>query len=399
MRWRTVDGVSVGVLACAWMPLADRIRVSAETVVMFDGEVFVHYGFVRLEPIELGWELQPSFGGQVNGLLQAAEPGLLQMSTGLHTGMVPVRVELLDVEPAVDEAWEEVVEASFTTTVATLQLAEFQDAQELPPLPAEGTFRARYSAIGMDAASRADTRMDDEPALDRYLLQLWPAPAAPDRVLRQTSKTAAYWHRTAQSTPPPSTPEERADRAQVEQAQRDAREAEDQLRRELAELGGSPPSDALRVLGYEAAAVARRDRSLADLISELSGSQQRQIAAWAARWISSRTGLGKRDWVAVGLDALDRGDPLPPPLNDWRTAFDRYADGERVVTVASLTVAGDEQPKVTPTAAALAAVLRAGDPDPGAAAFGALKNATDPSSTQAAMLAAAHSEIWRRLHG
>jgi hypothetical protein len=46
----------------------------------------------------------------------------------------------------------------------------------------------------MDAANEADVRMDGEPALDRYILQLWPAPPAPDAVLQRGSEQAEYWH-------------------------------------------------------------------------------------------------------------------------------------------------------------------------------------------------------------
>jgi hypothetical protein len=46
----------------------------------------------------------------------------------------------------------------------------------------------------MDAAKELDTRAADEPQSDRYLLQFWPAPPEPARLLKQTSDIAAYWH-------------------------------------------------------------------------------------------------------------------------------------------------------------------------------------------------------------
>jgi hypothetical protein len=55
-------------------------------------------------------------------------------------------------------------------------------------------YRVRYSATGMDEANRTDTTLDGEPLIDRYLMQAWPAQPEPDRVLRQTSDLAAYWH-------------------------------------------------------------------------------------------------------------------------------------------------------------------------------------------------------------
>jgi hypothetical protein len=38
---------------------------------------------------------------------------------------------------------------------------------------------------------------EGELAPDRYLLQLWPAPAAPDEIEKETSAVAGYWHRVA----------------------------------------------------------------------------------------------------------------------------------------------------------------------------------------------------------
>jgi hypothetical protein len=47
--------------------------------------------------------------------------------------------------------------------------------------------------------------MDDEPALDRYLLQLWPAPHRAEVLVRQTSEIAAYWHSAAREDPSTDT--------------------------------------------------------------------------------------------------------------------------------------------------------------------------------------------------
>jgi len=74
--------------------------------------------------------------------VRAAVPGGLVLVTGLHTGEVPI-------------------------------------------------YRVRYCAAGMDAARERHTRSIDQLELDGYLLQLWPAQSAPDRILRQTSSIAA----------------------------------------------------------------------------------------------------------------------------------------------------------------------------------------------------------------
>jgi hypothetical protein len=85
-----------------------------------------------------------------------------------------------------------VVEASFTVAeTAEMLLATFEESTRID-LPPFTSYRARYCAVGMDAARQAET--SDEPtlvALDRYLL--WPAPPRPDLPLRQTAEFARYW--------------------------------------------------------------------------------------------------------------------------------------------------------------------------------------------------------------
>ena len=52
--------------------------------------------------------------GHSNGLCCAGVSGALSLMFGLHTGPEPLRIEWSESEPPVDEAWEEVVEASVT---------------------------------------------------------------------------------------------------------------------------------------------------------------------------------------------------------------------------------------------------------------------------------------------
>ena len=217
-------------------------------VVLFDGQMHVHYGHIYLHPADANLGFKEHFQGQRNGLLGAAVPQTLMMLTGLHTGMVPVVVEFLDVEPALQPDWEDVVEASFTAHVTEYALAVFEDWVEID-LPHAGDYRARYSAVNMDAADAADVRSDDEPEIDRYRLQLWLSPPAADTIVRQTSDIAAYWHGHAQSLPAPPSVEEKvaAEAAEAELNHRLAQEREAQ--QDLAHWDGQLPSDELRRRG------------------------------------------------------------------------------------------------------------------------------------------------------
>ncbi|NKY38624.1 hypothetical protein HGA02_03525, partial [Cellulomonas septica] len=176
---------------------------------------------MAVEPFDAGVtaELIEGRGGQRNGLCGAAFPGALSFVVGLHTGSVPVRIELHDDAPPPDPDWEDVVEASVTPVEGEpYALTSFGAAEPLD-LPTARSLRARWSAHGMDEAHQGGPE-DGEPPLDRYLLQLWPAPPAADEVVRCGSGMARYWHGVAERTPPPPTPEERA-RARL------AREASD----------------------------------------------------------------------------------------------------------------------------------------------------------------------------
>jgi hypothetical protein len=181
---------------------------------VYDGEMSVCYrqfyvvsrgGFADEEQV-------PPCAGQSNGLCGAANPGHLFLTTGLHTGRVGLTVEVHEAEPSLGEQWEEIVEVSFRPGSTETALVPWGDGPvcflDLPV----ADYRVRYGGRGMDVTP------DDElsvlgggPLVDHYLLQFWPAKPAPDRVIRQTSQSAAYWHDHARTLPPLPTPGERTE--------------------------------------------------------------------------------------------------------------------------------------------------------------------------------------------
>jgi hypothetical protein len=169
---------------------------------LLDSEVHVHYWQIYVESGDMGVpDLEGAFVGQANGMCGAAVPYGLFLITGSHTGAVGFRVERHEAPPRLDEGWEDVVEVSFRPARTEVALLDW-DGQSYP-LDLEPTdYRVRYCASGMDEAREHDTRREDEPMLDRYLLQFWPAPPAPDRVLKQASETARSEHRHVRGLPP-----------------------------------------------------------------------------------------------------------------------------------------------------------------------------------------------------
>jgi hypothetical protein len=298
------------------------------------GDLWVHYGQVYVQsghadPRVPHPELHECFAGQQNGLCGGAVPGCLFLITGLHTGTVGFVVELHDHPPALDDGWEEIVEVSFRSA-GEASLLGWAGAWQWPLELIEADYRVRYCARGMDAGRAADTRADDEPELDCYLLQFWPGPPGPDRVVKQTSATAAYWHGFARDQPPPPTPEERAEAERLAVLERERAEAQARLRAEEREWGGRLPSERLRRLRGTALTVARLDRSLVDALARTDPVTQRDIARWVTRRAFVEARLADVEWIAPALVAMDRGEPLPWPFDHDQRAWELLLSDARV---------------------------------------------------------------------
>ncbi|MGW1054769.1 hypothetical protein ACWDBD_39215 [Streptomyces sp. NPDC001118] len=283
-----------------------------------EGEVHVSYGqmYVESDPDSYGPDLAEAFAGQSSGLCGAAIPGTLWLSTGLHTGDVGFTAEVHDEAPPLDPSWEDVVEVSFRPVSDSTAFVLWGGDGSWELDLEQTDYRVRYCAKGMDAADQEDTRLDGEPQLDCYLLQFWPSPPAPDRVVKQTSAIAEYWHDYARRLPPPPTPAERAEalcqaRLAEEEAQR-----ERELAYERWEWGGRSPSQALREVDGNVHGLLRFDAALVHAIDAVGPATQRAVALLAARRACEAAGLAELDWIAAGLTAVTEGRPLPPPLDD-----------------------------------------------------------------------------------
>lgn len=165
---------------------------------LFSGLINVQYGQFYLEAgTRFDGDMARCFKGQTNGLLGARVPGFLFTITGLHTGVVGVTVLLEDAEPSVDDSWDEIVEVSLQVSGREVALVEWANDNPIPLAVMAGPYRVRYSALNMDEAAEADTHEGPRP-IDTYLIVLWPAALAPDRVIKQSSEVARYWHDWAQ---------------------------------------------------------------------------------------------------------------------------------------------------------------------------------------------------------
>ncbi|MFE2042388.1 hypothetical protein ACFXAZ_15960 [Streptomyces sp. NPDC059477] len=299
-----------------------------------DGQVHVHYSqiYVESDPDSLGPGLAEAFAGQSAGLCGAAVSGALWLSTGLHTGSVGFTVEVHEQAPPLDTEWEDVVEVSFRPVSARSALVQWAGEASWELGLEETDYRVRYCARGMDEARRGDTRLEGEPPLDCYLLQLWPAPPAPDRVLRQTSRAAAHWHGYARRQPPAPTPAERAEAERLARLAEERAEEERRLVNERWYWGGQLPSRALRSVGGNARSLLRFDPALVHALAAAGPEIQRAVALLAARRACEAAGLTKLDWIAAALTALSGNRPLPSPFDDTAHMWQALDSDHRVPT-------------------------------------------------------------------
>src|SRR5262249_29539180 len=153
---------------------------------VFDGVVDLTEGQIHVasDADAIGPDMFEFFLGQRNGLLGAAQDGVLCLMTGKADGEVGFTVYVTAQGPDLDDSWEDCVEASFSPTEPVVALFDWGEVVTDIPL-GEGIYRVRYTARGMDAGEAAT-------GIEAYGLWFWPAPAAPDAIIKQTSKSAAY---------------------------------------------------------------------------------------------------------------------------------------------------------------------------------------------------------------
>ena len=328
---------------------------------LFDGVMHVFYGQVWLvDDEDLESPFDGAFDSHTNGLAGAAVPGVLALHTAMNHGTVHLRIEHHDGEPALGSGWEEAVEVSFHHLSPTLRLTDLDGDDHQLHLP-PGVYRVRYCGRDMDAANDLEQNYDAD-TVDSYVLQLWPAPAAPDRILRQTSRIAAYKHQAYRTVEPP------ADVLATEAADRDGDHEERVLRR----FGGRIPNARLRN-AFDHAWLALIDLDLTFAIAEADDQTHRRVAQWAALRALDGAHLLDRPELGPSIAALRRGEPALPPFTDERgmfTAFTTPLSDENVPYLPELRGAPDE--KASRPWNAIGAVVATTDPDSLSAALRAL---------------------------
>lgn len=236
----------------------------------------------------------------------------LYLITGLHTGDVGFVVESHSEPPPVDEDWEEIVEVSFTPETDDVTLVQWAARPRgvwiwIGSTTASGTARAACRRPGMPTPGSMTSRKSTVISCNSGPLR------RADRVLKQTTEHAAYWHSFARGLPPAPTPEERAEAARLAELEKERERERAKLRFEAHSWGGHLPSERLRRVSGNARAMARLDRELGEAIAAADPQVQREVARWVARRAYDVAGLTGIDWIAPALHAMDQGRDLPRP--------------------------------------------------------------------------------------
>ena len=166
--------------------------------VLLDEVVYTDYGQFDLAWTEEGGfdgNADRYFGGQVNGLVGAADPGCVYLNLARRSGGSHIRITLLDSAPPLPPVqYDDVVEVSVRIPSDAAARWMTWAGETGGPLTgfAPGDYRVRVSAKGRDAG--ADGEFADG-VVDEYVVQIWAGGQTPDEILRVGSENAQYWHR------------------------------------------------------------------------------------------------------------------------------------------------------------------------------------------------------------
>ena len=138
------------------------------------------------------------YEGQRNGLLGGALRSRMDVYLGVHTGAFRIDIDINRAAPAIDESWEEIVEASCFIEGGRVVLSCFAAAQSVCLPLQQAWYRARLHVNGYGESERLGVFGD--PAIEYYKLIFWPDEPKDDAILKQTREAAIARHRLVSKT-------------------------------------------------------------------------------------------------------------------------------------------------------------------------------------------------------
>ncbi|PVX59539.1 hypothetical protein [Rhodococcus globerulus] len=252
--------------------------------------------------------------------------------------------------------WEVIAESAIESREnLLLTTAAGSVISTLEPIPS-GRYHIRAYARGRDINAGLEVH---EPS-EHYLFHLWPH--EPDSMIdlevRQILETDTAWSTEPSASNQPTeddidsrivtiigpdgdpvrvgvySPEAEADRAQ------------------RAHFGDRPLSAELESL-YSAQYMAGFDRELVERIEQLDETDQRAFARWCVHRAFDRAGISHIDWIAEGLDAVDKGRSRPEAFENGMVSAARLTADPRIIRTINTGIPGSAD--VIPQYQALAA--------------------------------------------
>jgi hypothetical protein len=292
--------------------------------VLLDQWLEVNYGQLYVESFEdQDAATESAFLSQRNGLAGAHVPGFLFLVTGLRDGSVAFTAQRHSVEPPLEGGWEDIVEVSFSALTTGTAIRQWDGSRydlDLEP----GDYRVRYYARGMQRGWDLESPTDDEP-VDSYLLQFWPAPHTTDRIIRQSTDVAAYFHQQHTGARP------------------DATTAQQHLSREAVRRGSDDEVvDArLAAVSIYLGDIKALDRDLMRTLAAGDDATLRAVARWAALQALDAAGMTDLPSLSSVVTALRHATPVPAPFDDELDAPGALEDLPET-TVAQIEILRDD---------------------------------------------------------
>lgn len=128
------------------------------------------------------------------GLASTTEEDYATLLVPRQHGQLPFRLEVHARPPVVDPAWDAVVELSLRGGGPVRMTGWAGEGVVQGPVLADVDLRARYAVRdGQAGSEQFHQGRGDEPPAEAYVVQLWPSPPAPARVVRAISPWSQYW--------------------------------------------------------------------------------------------------------------------------------------------------------------------------------------------------------------
>ena len=169
---------------------------------IFSGDLEVCYSqfYIETEDPDDDQPLEEQFKGQENGLCGAVVPERLFFTARPKDCVISLEIHLYNKIPPVKNEYTDIVEVSFRSGEEPVFLCQWAHEEEFPLNLPSGDYRVRYCIVGLDKDYDYDE--EDEEYFSKpvpgqkYLIQMWPQELGQDKILKQETEEAKYWHNT-----------------------------------------------------------------------------------------------------------------------------------------------------------------------------------------------------------